>query len=273
MRTPRSASSNRYTGATIVMLAAVFVSLAPAPSERGPPESPLQVPPPPIRPPPPARPASPWRSPQVGGDLDVGGVRKIVTCLACLERMLGGPGLGLCGASRPRRRVSCPRQRLPIPRRAVPISSRLSRRCCINDPGCPWAYSANPAFRVLEWRYGAQLDWRLVLIGLTESAEQYVARGYTPLRSALGQARFRRFGMPFSPSPKARVSATARACRAVVAARLLDPGSEWRVFRALQLATFTSPILLEDEQDIAAVLDGVEGVDAKRSSRCSTTLL
>ena len=132
-----------------------------------------------------------------------------------------------------------------------------------NDPGCPWAYSANPAFRVLEWRYGAQLDWRLVLIGLTESAEQYVARGYTPLRSALGQARFRRFGMPFSPSPKARVSATARACRAVVAARLLDPGSEWRVFRALQLANFTSPLLLEDEQAIAAVLDGVEGVDAK----------
>ena len=131
-----------------------------------------------------------------------------------------------------------------------------------NDPGCPWAYSANPAFRVLEWRYGAQLDWRLVLIGLTESAEQYVARGYTPLRSALGQARFRRFGMPFSPTPKARVSATARACRAVVAARRLDPGSEWRVFRALQLANFTSPIVLEDEAAIREVLDRVEGVDA-----------
>jgi 2-hydroxychromene-2-carboxylate isomerase len=132
-----------------------------------------------------------------------------------------------------------------------------------NDPGCPWAYSANPAFRVLEWRYASQLDWRLVLIGLTESAEQYVARGYTPLRSALGQARFRRFGMPFSPSPKARVSATGRACRAVVAARVLDPGSEWRVFRALQLATFTSPILLDDEQAIAAVLDSVEGLDGQ----------
>ena len=24
-----------------------------------------------------------------------------------------------------------------------------------NDAGCPWGYSANPAFRVLEWRYGA----------------------------------------------------------------------------------------------------------------------
>jgi 2-hydroxychromene-2-carboxylate isomerase len=131
-----------------------------------------------------------------------------------------------------------------------------------NDPACPWAYSVNPALRVLEWRYGAQLDWRLVLIGLTESAEQYIARGYTPLRGALGQTRFRRYGMPFSPTPKTRVSATARACRAAVAARLLDPGSEWRVFRALQLANFTSSILLDKDEDIAAVLRYLDGVDA-----------
>ena len=131
-----------------------------------------------------------------------------------------------------------------------------------NDPACPWGYSANPAFRVLEWRYGAQLDWRLVVVGLTETAEQYVRRGYTPLRGALGQTRFRRYGMPFSPSPKARVSATARACRAVVAARLLEPGSEWRVFRALQLANFTSAILLDDDDHVATVLHAVDGLDA-----------
>ena len=35
------------------------------------------------------------------------------------------------------------------------------------DPGCPWAYSEIPALRVLQWRYGEQLDWRLVVIGLT----------------------------------------------------------------------------------------------------------
>ena len=33
-------------------------------------------------------------------------------------------------------------------------------------------------------RYGDQLSWRLVLIGLTDDAGQYVARGYTPLRKA-----------------------------------------------------------------------------------------
>jgi predicted DsbA family dithiol-disulfide isomerase len=123
-----------------------------------------------------------------------------------------------------------------------------------SDPACPWAYSENPALRVLEWRYGDQLEWRLVLIGLTESASQYEERGYTPLRGALGQLRFRHYGMPFSPAPKARISATARACRAVAAARLLEPGSEFDVFRALQLANFTTPLLLDDDAQLAEVV-------------------
>ena len=38
-----------------------------------------------------------------------------------------------------------------------------------SDAACPWAYSVSPSLRVLEWRYGEQLDWRLVLIGLTEA--------------------------------------------------------------------------------------------------------
>ena len=130
------------------------------------------------------------------------------------------------------------------------------------DPGCPWAYSEIPALRVLEWRYRSQLDWRLVVIGLTESSEQYVARGYTPARGALGQLRFRRFGMPFAPAPKPRVSATARACRAIVAARLREPGSEWAVLRALQLANFTTPLVLGDDGQLRETLARVPGIDA-----------
>jgi predicted DsbA family dithiol-disulfide isomerase len=131
-----------------------------------------------------------------------------------------------------------------------------------SDPACPWAYSANPALRVIEWRYGEQLDWRLVLIGLTEDASQYAARGYTPQRAALGQLRFRRYGMPLAPNPKERISATARACRAVVAARLLDPGSEWRVFRALQLANFTTGLMLDDDAQLADALSEVPKIPA-----------
>ncbi|MGA8745354.1 MAG: DsbA family protein [Solirubrobacterales bacterium] len=131
-----------------------------------------------------------------------------------------------------------------------------------SDPACPWAYSEIPALRVLEWRYRSQLRWRLVLIGLTEDASQYEARGYTPLRSALGHLAFRRYGMPFAPAPKARISATARACRAVIAARLAQPGSEWAVFRTLQLATFNSSLLLDDDTQLAEALRELPGIDA-----------
>ena len=131
-----------------------------------------------------------------------------------------------------------------------------------SDPACPWAYSESPALRVIEWRYGDQLDWKLVLVGLTESADQYAARGYTPLRGALGQLTFRRYGMPFAPAPKARLSATARACRAVIAARQAHAGAEWAVFRAIQLANFTGPLVLEDDDQLREALEGVEGIDA-----------
>ena len=101
------------------------------------------------------------------------------------------------------------------------------------DPGCPWAYSAWPAHTTLRWRYGEQLRWTLVMIGLTEDAGQYAARGYTPTRSAVGYGRFRRFGMPFQITPKARLSATSPACRAIVATRLATPPLEDAALRAL----------------------------------------
>ena len=132
-----------------------------------------------------------------------------------------------------------------------------------SDPGCPWAYSASPAHAVLRWRFGAQLDWRLVLIGLTEDHQQYVARGYTAVRSAQGYQRFRRFGMPFGGQPRERVTATGRACRLIVAARLADPASEFTVFRTLQLAQFTSTALLDTDAGLREALRPIEDrVDA-----------
>lgn len=130
------------------------------------------------------------------------------------------------------------------------------------DPGCPWAYSAIPALRVMQWRYGDGLDWRLVMIGLAEDRGRYEARGYTPAGMAAGQAEFRdRFGMPFALVVKDRVQATARACRAVVAARLRAPGEEWQALRALQLANFTTGLLLDDDAGLAAALSaaGLDG--------------
>ncbi len=137
------------------------------------------------------------------------------------------------------------------------------RATLYTDPGCPWAYSALPALRVLDWRYGDQLEWRLVVIGLADSAAEYRERGYTPARLLGGHAQFRdRFGMPFATHLKARVPGTGRACRAIVAARLLAPGSEWDALRALQLANFTTPLLLDDDDQLRDALAGVPGIDA-----------
>jgi 2-hydroxychromene-2-carboxylate isomerase len=130
-----------------------------------------------------------------------------------------------------------------------------------SDPGCPWAYSASPAHAVLRWRYRDQLRWRLVVIGLTEQADQYLRRGYTPAKSARGYLRFRKRGMPFATQPRERVSATGLACRAIVATRLHAPEYEHAVFRALQFGWFTTPLVLDDHDDLAVALARVEGLD------------
>jgi 2-hydroxychromene-2-carboxylate isomerase len=130
------------------------------------------------------------------------------------------------------------------------------------DPGCPWAYSAWPAHTTLRWRYGDQLRWTLVMIGLTEDAAQYAARGYTPTRSAVGLRRFRRFGMPFQITPKARLSATSPGCRAIVATRLAEPSLEEAALRALQFAQFTTTGTLDDPDTLRSALARVEGLDA-----------
>src|SRR4051794_25401116 len=131
-----------------------------------------------------------------------------------------------------------------------------------SDPGCPWAWSASPHHAVLHWRYGRQLDWRLVMIGLAEDASRYDARGYSPARQAAGFLTFRRLGMPFDTQPRDRNVGTGRACRAVVAARLLDPPRELEVFRALQLARFATSLLFDVDADIREALARVGGIDA-----------
>jgi protein-disulfide isomerase-like protein with CxxC motif len=133
------------------------------------------------------------------------------------------------------------------------------------DAGCPWAYSGNPALRVLEWRFRDQLSWRLVMIGLREQASDAAVRTYDPERALARWKVFEsRYGMPFAVEPKSRAAGTGRGCRAVVAAAQLEPGSEWRVFRALQIANFTGSVYLDDVDSICEALRGVNGVDADR---------
>ncbi len=132
-----------------------------------------------------------------------------------------------------------------------------------SDPGCPWAYCSRPAIARLRWRFGDQLDWRLVMIGLSESADRYEERGFTPGRMAAGMRTFeQRFGMPFGSGVKPRMAATSRACRAIVAAREESPELGYAALRALQLMQFTTTGLLDDDEALRGALDGVDGLDA-----------
>ena len=130
------------------------------------------------------------------------------------------------------------------------------------DPGCPWAYSASPALATLRWRYSDQLRWTLVTIGLAEDASRYEKIGYTPKRSAIGYTTFRKYGMPFQVTPKASLSATSPACRAIVATRLAAPELEYAAFRALQFAQFTTTSLFDDPAALRDALSSVDGLDA-----------
>ena len=132
-----------------------------------------------------------------------------------------------------------------------------------SDPGCPWAYSENPALAVLRWRYADGLDWRLVTIGLSETAEQYEQRGYSPAMMARGYARFRRYGMPFATAPRQRLAGTGRACRAIVATRLRRPELASTVYRALQFGWFTTTLVLDQDEDIATALRDIPGLDVE----------
>lgn len=132
-----------------------------------------------------------------------------------------------------------------------------------SDPGCPWAWSASPAIAALKWRYGDQLEWRNVMIGLTENGAVYEKRGYTPAGQARGYRSFRERGMPFATEPRERIHGTWPMCRVVVATRRLAPEREYAVFRALQFAQFTSTAFLEDPKQLHEAIAWVPGIDAE----------
>jgi len=119
------------------------------------------------------------------------------------------------------------------------------------DPGCPWAYSAEPFRRRLSWLYGDRLEWRVPLVGLAESPDEYLDRGFTPERQAQAFATIaREHRMPIDTAQRGRMAATVPACRAVVAARLRAPGHARRLLRCLRVRNFSGE-LLDESQTIA----------------------
>lgn len=116
------------------------------------------------------------------------------------------------------------------------------------DPGCPWAWSAEPFRRRLQWLYGDKLDWSRRMVVLSDSPQDYADKGLTPEKLAAGAAKIARdHGMPIDTSVRPRMHATAPACRAIVAARLRAPAAEDPLLRAFRVRNFAGQLLDEPQ--------------------------
>jgi predicted DsbA family dithiol-disulfide isomerase len=131
------------------------------------------------------------------------------------------------------------------------------------DPACPWAFSAEPVRRVLQWRYGDQLSWELRLVGLSEHPDEYLAKGFTPERQSNGMEMIARdHGMPIDWRLRPRMTATIVPCRAIVAARLHDPGREDALLRRLRILHMSGELI--DEQATVDRAAREAGIDPER---------
>ena len=112
------------------------------------------------------------------------------------------------------------------------------------DPGCPFAFSAEPQRWRLSWLFGDGLRWSERMVGLSAERADYEAKGFTAERMAASWATLsERHGMPMSAGVKDAPAATLPACRAVVAARRHAPDREWLLLRRLRVLHFSGPML------------------------------
>jgi predicted DsbA family dithiol-disulfide isomerase len=141
------------------------------------------------------------------------------------------------------------------------------------DPGCPFAWSAEPARWRLKWLYGDQLEWRLRMVGLSARPEDYVEKGFTPERQSSSFATLaQRYNMPIDTSLRPRMAATMPACRAVVAVRRREPEREDAMLRALRILHFSGH-LLDDPRTLAGAAEraGLNPAEVRRWSDESET--
>lgn len=133
------------------------------------------------------------------------------------------------------------------------------------DAGCPWCYSAEPVRVALEERYGEQLRWRNVQVGLYESAAAMVRQGYTTAGLVEGYRKIHeRHGMPFGTQERSRPVGTWAAALAVKAAELQGGGE--RLLRRLRFAWFVQTRLVDCDAELRR-LAADAGLDVERFDR------
>jgi predicted DsbA family dithiol-disulfide isomerase len=119
------------------------------------------------------------------------------------------------------------------------------------DPGCPWAWSAEPFRRRIDWLYSDRLEWDLRMVGLAESPNEYLEKGFTPEKQSQAFRKIaREHGMPIDSHERPRMAATLPACRAIVATRIHAPDQVRHLIRRLRVLHFCGH-LLDEPQTIA----------------------
>jgi predicted DsbA family dithiol-disulfide isomerase len=132
------------------------------------------------------------------------------------------------------------------------------------DPACPWAFSAEPFRRRLNWLYGDQIAWDVKLVGLSDGSGP---AKFTPeMLSNAYKKISHEHKMPIDTRVRERMAASMPACRAVVAARLNAPYDQMRrLLRRLRVRTFSGELLDAPETIDGAARDaGIDPEDLKR---------
>lgn len=136
------------------------------------------------------------------------------------------------------------------------------------DPICSWAWGTEPKLRLLQWRYGHRLSWRVVMGGLVHDASEGRA-DWDPARAAEPMSKYWRrssayTGQPY-PMPMHRMArSTDPAGRAVKAALSQGDDVAAAVLRRFRESTFvfgSTPETTEHFRDAAV---GVRGLDLDR---------
>jgi predicted DsbA family dithiol-disulfide isomerase len=129
------------------------------------------------------------------------------------------------------------------------------------DPGCPFAFSAEPLRLRILWQLGEQVEWTSRMIVLSESPQDYLDKGLDAELLARSAAELgEKHGMPISGTVKDRPPATRPACAAVVAARVRAPERSDALLRDLRVRNFSGALL--DEPDTLAAAATSVGIDA-----------
>ncbi len=135
------------------------------------------------------------------------------------------------------------------------------------DPGCPWAWSAEPARRRLDWLFGEGIAWHLRMVGLSASPAEYEDKGFTPERMAQALAEIgAAHHMPMATGVRPRMAATLPACRAIVAVREHEGEQRARaLLRRLRVRHFAGEALDDGATVAGAARESGLDPDALRS--------